>query len=496
MLLCREWMGRQSNLPSVENYPERFLQFGEGNFMKGFVDWLIHQWNKSGQNQGRTVVVTPLAAGAQAIQKFKDQEGLYTVWLRGIQNGELVDTKEVVTSVSRAIDPYQDWNELLECARQPLLDTVFSNTTEAGLTYLEEPLTGGQCPTSFPGKLTAYLYERYQTFGGDSSMGLDIVPCELVDNNGDRLRELVLQYIADWRLPEQFAKWVEQSNFFYNTLVDSIITGFASMDKKVLAEEFPYVDSLGVVREPFYLWVIEGPARLSEKLNFPAAQLNVRYVPDATPYRLIKVKVLNGAHTSLAGLAYLAGLQTVKEVVTHPVLGTFVQRLMQYEILPTLPAHGIPALAAQEFANSVMERFSNPYLRHEITSLQLNGLSKIGVRVLPILHDSFVATGKIPPLLTMALAGLLLYYRNATAPNERWVIKDNIEQVQAVQAAWELEPSAGLDAAIQAILRLQRVWGQDLSKLPGLAKTLVNDVVQIRSAGVIHALSELMSVKA
>ncbi|QSO47118.1 tagaturonate reductase [Alicyclobacillus mengziensis] len=509
MKLDRSYLDKSDASTSVardlpeEGDTERILQLGDGIFLRGFVDWLVHKLNERGSYRGKVVVVKPRRGDPERVERFNEQDGCFTVWVRGMEDGQAVSRKEIVQSISRVLNPYDEWEAFLACAKRPEMDIFVSNTTEAGLTYTAEPRPDERCPESFPAKLTAYLYSRYQAFAGDPNRGIDVVPCELVEDNGTKLRSFVFRHIAEWGLPQEFADWVNNYNSFYNTLVDSIVTSFSSIDKGVLAREFPYEDEFGVIREPFYLWVIEGPERLSAKWSFAEAELNVKYVPDVAPFRLMKVRILNGAHTAMAGLSLLSQVETVKEAVTHPVIGTFVRRLVDEEVLPTLSQYNVPLAEAAGFAASVMERFSNPYLHHEVSSLQLNALSKIKARLLPTLYDEMERTKTIPPLMAMALAGQFLYYRNADEPDKRWEIRDDPAHVHAVVDAWAREgghpgdepgdDNDGLQCAVTAILSLSEVWGDDLSTIDGLVQVVVEDIRQIRRLGVIGALSELLS---
>ncbi len=493
MLVTRSWLQQEMPEQAQELHPERVLQIGEGNFLRGFVDWLIHQLNKNGKFKGSVVVATPLALGAAKIQEINDQDGLYTVWLRGMENGKVRDDREIIQSISRAIDPYQQWDQFLQCARNPQIDIVVSNTTEAGLTYLEEGYDHERCNASFPAKLTAYLYERFQAFAGDAQMGLDIVPCELVENNGDILRELVLRHASNWNLSSEFVAWVQESNRFYNTLVDSIVTGFQTSTLDPATHDMTYEDKLGIIREPFHLWVIQGDARLKDKWDFGSLGLNVRYEPDVAPFRLIKVRILNGAHTSLAGLATLSAIETVRETVTHPVLGSFVQHLLHDEVNKALQVQHVELTEAESFAAAVMERFSNPLLRHEIASLQLNALSKVKVRLLPTFMDYIERFATLPKLLTMAIAGQLLYFHLDEDGTSPYAIRDDATSMQLVQQAWALEKQEGLEASVKALLSLEEVWGQDLNTLPSFSEHLVYDIEQIRELGVLKAVENILN---
>lgn len=475
-------------------FPERVIQIGEGNFLRGFVDWMIHQLNKNDLFRGRIVVAAPRPTGARNIERLNGQDGLFTVWLRGLDQGRQVDQREIVSSVSRGIDPYQNWQDFLRCAENPEIEIVVSNTTESGLQYTREALQDGVALSSFPGKLTAYLYHRYCHFHGDAAAGMTIVPCELVDNNGDKLREIVLQHATDWNLPGAFLDWLTQSNHFCNNLVDRIVTGFPQgEDANRLLSQLDYRDELLTVGEPFHLWAIEADERLQEAWPFEKIGLHVPYVSDVSPYRIQKVRILNGAHTAMSALGLLSGLRTVGETVNHPVLGLFVRSLIHDEIVPSLLASvpGADETVVDDFAHSVLERFDNPFIRHELESLTLNGLSKIRVRLLPTLNDFYANHGQVPVLLSAALAGQLLFYRNADREEDRWAIRDDTKMVEIVEEIWRGEKDLGLDETVSALLKNQQLWDQDLNAIGGLRQEMVKFIRQVRSQGVLSALESL-----
>lgn len=481
------------NKESVK-FPERVIQIGEGNFLRGFADWIVHQLNKNGLFGGRIVVVAPRKSGAKNIAQLNSQDGLFTVWLRGVYQGRQVDEREIVSSVSRGIDPYKNWNEFLRCAENPDIDIVVSNTTESGIQYTYESFQEGMPVQSFPSKLTAYLYHRFCHFDGDSSSGMTIVPCELVDDNGSKLRDVVLHHAKDWELSSLFISWIMQHNHFCNTLVDRIVTGFPKgEDADQLLSKLEYRDDLVTVGEPFHMWVIEADERLPNVWPFSHIGLNVEYVSDITPYRMQKVRILNGAHTAMCALGLLAGFRTVGECVSHPVFGQFIRKLINEEIVPTLVTKmNLERAMVEQFSDSVIERFVNPFVHHELSALTLNGLSKIRVRLLPTLNDFHEQQGKVPPLLSAAIAGQLLFYRNADNEKERWVIQDDANLVQWIEGIWGRAQDADLSKTIVALIGNLGIWGQDLNEIPDLADVIVSNLQRFRTEGIESALASII----
>src|SRR5690554_4150992 len=346
----------------ILNYPERVVQFGEGNFLRAFVDWLFHQLNKKGYFKGRTVVVQPIPPGR--VSNLKQQDNLYTLLLRGIQEGEIINRREIISSISRGLEAYTEWDEVLKLAENPDIEFVVSNTTEAGIVYSADDQPDDSPPDSFPGKLTVYLYHRYQFFNGDSSKGMIIIPVELIENNGERLREIILKLAERWNLPGEFKNWIKEDNIFLNTLVDRIVTGYPENEVDELEAELGYHDENIVAGEIFHLWVIEGDKKLKEKLPFHKIGLNVKWVNELRPYRQRKVRILNGVHTSTVPVAYLAGINLVRDAVEDPCLGKYMERVVFDNIIPSMNNGG----ELNDFAQKVLERFRNPFRSEEHTS--------------------------------------------------------------------------------------------------------------------------------
>ncbi|MCL5289615.1 MAG: tagaturonate reductase, partial [Firmicutes bacterium] len=359
--------------PYPAHLPERVLQFGEGNFLRAFVDWMFHQLNKEGLFQGRVVVVQPQSRDQGPADKLNRQDGLYTLILHGYQDGRVAEKREIITAISRGINANVDWQAVLRCAGDPAIEFMISNTTEAGIAYDPGDKVTDAPPRSFPGKLTAYLYHRFCHFQGNRAKGMIILPCELIDRNGDNLKAIVLRLAANWGLPEEFRQWLKEANFFLNTLVDRVVPGYPREEAGRLAGELGYRDEFLVTGELFHLWVIEGPEYLKEKLPFHQAGLNVIWTDDMTPYRTRKVRILNGAHTGTAAVAFLSGIDTVREAVEHPRTGRFLRDLIFAEVIP---ATSLDQEMLTEFAGEVLQRFRNPYIVHRWLSILLNTTSK------------------------------------------------------------------------------------------------------------------------
>ncbi|SDW33556.1 tagaturonate reductase [Alicyclobacillus hesperidum] len=484
--LTQEMLSSQPDLAPAWNVsqfaPERILQIGEGVFLRGFADWLIDRLNAAGSSVGRIVIAAPRPTGARNIERFRKQDGLYTVLLRGMENGRTVDRQEVVSSISRAIDPHLQWNDFLACARQREIDVVISNTTELGIQYAPQQYRAGQVPTTYPAKLAAYLYERYQAFGGDPKAGMTILPCELIDDNGTLLRDIVMRHSQEWGLPAAFVEWVRLHNVFCNTLVDRIVTPFTPEADG--APELPYTDELAVVAEPFHMWAIEGGDHLRSRWPFAELGLSVYFVPCIEDYRLQKVRVLNGAHTAMACLGLLAEKQTVLDVMSDPVLHAFVERLIGSEIVPTVTPQVGDAEVLRRFAKDVIDRFNNPFLRHALTSIANNSLAKARIRLVPTIVE-YADRHRVSPPLAAAAIALLCYACHPSCAQE--AMDDPLRS--RLQEIWVSETEADLAGTVTELLKASDVWGCDLAVLPGMAD-MVQDVMRlVQERGVVQAIA-------
>jgi tagaturonate reductase len=485
------------SIGSLATVPERVVQFGEGNFLRSFVDWMIDAMNSRGLFGGRVVVVQPIERGT--VDTLNAQDGLYTLILRGLQAGQVVEQRQVITAISRGIDPYRDWNAFLAVAEQPELRFAVSNTTEAGIAYLDEPPPTHSCPGSFPAKVTAFLHRRFDRFRGDPGKGIVFLPCELIDRNGEQLRSCVLRHAAAWNLGPEFTGWVSEHNRFLNTLVDRIVPGYPHEEASALAEQLGYEDRLLTTGEIFHIWVIEGGGAIAEELPLTQAGLNVIWTTDLQPFRTRKVRILNGAHTMMALAAFLAGLDTVRECVEDPVLGAYVRRGVFDEILPLLP---LPAHETRAFAEDVMERLANPFIKHNLISIALNSVSKYRVRVLPSLLECRASHHRLPPALAFSLAALLAFYRGteikdgvliATRPSGAYAVKDDAPVLEAFADQWHaFARHHDVTALCRAILARTDFWGQDLSALPDLVEGVSAHLSRILQVGVRDAIGTLL----
>ena len=445
----------RTNSNSEFGLPIKVVQFGEGNFLRAFADWMIDILNEKASYNAGVAVVQPIEHGLVNI--LEQQDGLYHLLMRGLLDGKVKNEKRLITCIQRTINPFTDLNAFFELAKGANLSIIISNTTEAGIGFDPDDTPGEhKLAKTFPGKLTQLLLKRYQFFDGSASAGLGIIPCELIDRNGDKLKHAVLQYAGLWKLPAGFTNWINDSNYFANTLVDRIVTGYPREEIEQITEDLGYQDQLVVSSEVFHLWIIEAPDEL-QKL-FPAHKfgLNVRYVKDQTPYRTRKVRILNGAHTSMVAVGMLAGLVTVKETIEHPVVGPFIKSLIFEEIIPTI---NLPKEELDNFANEVIERFMNPFIRHELQSISLNSISKFKVRVLPSILDFIEQKNLAPVRLCTAFASLIRLYRMGA--RGRGILSDDSKYLEFFCSLEECEDE---QEQILRVLSNQDMWGQDLSQ--------------------------------
>ncbi|NLU10051.1 MAG: tagaturonate reductase [Tepidanaerobacter acetatoxydans] len=484
--------------PFPDDLPERVIQFGEGNFLRAFVDWMFHQMNKQNLFNGRVVVVQPIAQGL--VDRLNEQDGLYTLILRGLKDGKPTELKEIISSISRGINPYTQWDEYLKCAENPDIEFVISNTTEAGISYDKNDSLDKKPPISYPGKLTAYLYHRFNHFKGDPTKGMVIIPCELIDRNGDNLKKIILQLSDDWSLPEEFKKWIKDNNIFLNTLVDRVVTGYPKDEIEDILNYLGYEDGLVDTGELFHLWVIEGPKELSERLPFTKAGLNVLWTDDMAPYRTRKVRILNGAHTASVPAAFLYGLETVGEMMDHEVLGKFARQVIYDEIIPSI---NLDKSMLTEFADSVVERFQNPYIKHYLISILLNSSSKFKTRVLPSIIEYQQLYSKLPEKLTFSLAALISVYKDgkvegsemkARRDKGEFIMKDDLWALEFFEKTWS-EFDGSKEAAkkvAETVLANSKMWEQDLNNIDGLTDKVADYLYQITNDGIKATVERLV----
>lgn len=465
-------------------YPERVVQFGGGNFLRAFVDWIVQELNEQAGFASSVVIVKPTAQGSY--DQFNAQDGLFHVRMHGLRDGQLETICKLVSSVSRAVNPYSDYEAFSALARQHEVRFIISNTTESGLTFAAGDKLTDTPPSSFPAKLTVFLYQRFRYFQGRADRGCIILPCELIERNGDKLKQFVLQYADLWGLEPAFKDWVESSNQFCNTLVDRIVPGFPKTGGEAILEQIGFDDPLLIEAEQYHSWVIEAPESLADEFPVHKTNLNVRIVDDVEHYREVKVRILNGAHTSMTPLGYLLGLETVRQAVEHPQLGEFIRELIYAEIIP---AFKTPSKELDDFAQDVLNRFRNPFIQHQLLSIALNSISKFKVRLLPSLSDYISKKHQLPRRIGLAFAALIRFYKGewngVTIP-----LKDDPAVIQWFSEQWV--SFGNTHTLVENVLANTSLWEQDLTQIDGLVDLVSGYLTVIDGEGIQAVLAGLV----
>jgi tagaturonate reductase len=467
--------------PSAVGLPERVLQFGTGAFLRGFIDFFIDAANRAGTFNGSVVAVS--STGSRRDQALEQQDGLFTLVTQGIDDGAPCQSRRVIASISRALSARDDWQDVLAVARDPNLAVIVSNTTEIGIALDETDRVDLQPPRSFPGKLTRVLAERAHALHYEPSTGLVVLPCELIDDNGKTLRDMVLALARRWELGARFERWVDDAVVFCNTLVDRIVPGVIHD-----SESLGYCDELMTVCERYALFAIEGDDALRDRLGFANADPRIVVVPDVQPYRERKVRVLNGGHTIAVPVALLSGLETVREACDDERVGRFMRRAIFDEIVPTLR---VPD--AEPFAREVLDRFANPYIRHSLMDITLHGTAKMRVRVVPSIMRYQGLTGRAPSSLAFGFAAYIAFMRGEI--QSRWAAAGisapedlEGERVCAACSAVDWTSDAAVDDLASSLCADARLWGADLCAVPGFAGAVADHLRRITHAGVSAAL--------
>lgn len=479
---------------SLNSAPVKIMQFGEGNFLRAFVDWMINKINADGLFNGSVVVVQPLERGLADM--INAQDGLYTLYLRGVENGTVKVQKEIITVIKECVNPYRQWEKTLEYAVGDELEFVISNTTEAGIEFVEEPFTSELCQTTYPAKLTALLYARYKAFNGAKDKGITVIPCELIDRNGDNLKRCVIKYIQYWGLGTDFEAWINETCAFLNTLVDRIVPGYPRDEAQALAEERGYIDNIADTGEIFHFWVIEGDKAVSERLPFHKAGLNVLWTDNMEPYRTRKVRILNGAHTMTVLAAYMCGLDTVGECMQDADVSKFMKNGIFEEIIPTFD---LPEEEKISFASAVLERFANPFIKHMLLSISLNSVSKYKVRVLPSVEEYIRRYLKLPKKTLFALAVLIRFYKGTVIENGKLKGEafgrdyDICDMPEVLDFFVDVYTKYGDDSKtlVRAVLSEEAFWGKDLTAYDGLCETVTDYYDDICLNGARAALKRI-----
>lgn len=466
-------------------YPTKILQFGEGNFLRAFTDWIVNKMNKEiGFNAGIDVV-QPLENGM--VDMIKKQDGLYHTYLKGIKDGKPITEFELIDCINECINPYADFEQYTKSITNPDLRFAFSNTTEAGIAWDEHDTLDMQPQNSFPGKVAALLYKRFTTFNGDKSKGLIFFACELIDRNADVLKELVIRHAENWKLEKAFIDWINDANYFCSTLVDRIVPGFPKDDIKSIQEELGYEDNLVVVGEYFHLWVIEAPDEVKNEFPAKNAGLEVKFVKDMKRFREQKVQVLNGCHTGSYAVSYLSGVETVRDAYENLEVGSFMKELVYDEVLPTLEGS---EKELKKFANKILERFANPFIRHQWQSIALNAMSKWETRNLPSLIKFYKEHNILPQKLVFSLAAMIAYFKGEIQ-GECYKIQDDDWILDFYKKAWDECDGRpiSIHQLVEKVLSLDKVWKRDLNEIPYLTLTVSHYLFLIEQVGMKKAVN-------
>ncbi len=477
---------------AIFDLPEKVLQFGTGVLLRGLPDYFIDKANRQGVFNGRVVVVKSTSAGSPS--EFDDQDGLYTLCVKGIENGQKLEENIVCSAISRVLSATKSWKEILECAHNPEMKIVVSNTTEVGIQLVEEDVKLNP-PASFPGKLLAFLVERYQAFNGSEESGMVIVPTELIVGNGEKLKAIVLELAGFNKLAAAFINWLEKSNSFCNSLVDRIVPG--KPDAETVAEfqeKAGYEDGLLTVSEVYRLWAIQGDEKVKAVLSFAEADKGVIIAPDIEIYRELKLRMLNGTHTLSCGLAFLAGFTTVKEAMDNEMLSGFVSRLMKKEIAPAIP-YEVSKQQTDEFAAQVLDRFRNPHIKHNWIGITVQFSAKLKMRVVPVLLNHYQKSDKIPYYIALGFAAYLAFMRVQKEEGGKYYgelngkgypVTDNLAHF-----FYGLKNSIPADMWINTVLNNTDIWGTDLTLLPGFENAVEENYTAINEQGVLKTIGQL-----
>lgn len=491
----RESPNLQVPRPNVLELPEKVLQFGTGVLLRGLPDYLIDHANRQGLFNGRVVMVKSTDSGGT--DAFQHQDNLYTICVRGVEDGQSVAENIICSAISRVLSAKSQWKEVLACAQNPDLQIIISNTTEVGIELVEESIRQ-EPPASFPGKLLAFLYARYQAFSGHPNKGLVIVPTELIPNNGDELQAILLELAHLNNLEPEFIDWLENSNHCCNSLVDRIVPGTPPPTmQQELEAQLGYQDELKIMSESYYLWAIQGNERIKSVLCFHQANPGIYIEPDIDRFRELKLRMLNGTHTLTCGLAFLAGFQTVKEGMKNDILSSFIKHLMLSEIAVGIP-YPMPMEEIQRFGNQVLDRFRNPYLDHKWLSITLQYTSKMNMRNVPTLLHYIKTQGAVPSHMALGFAAYLLFMKAEKVENEVYygAAHGDFYAIQDPKAIYfyNLWQENSPEQVVQKVLANQAFWGQDLSKLTGFSEQVTAFLLQMLETSVKETLLTMMQM--
>jgi len=480
----------------VFELPEKVLQFGTGVLLRALPDYFIDKANKQGIFNGRIVVVKSTDSDSSA---FDRQDGLYTICVRGIENGETIQENIINASISRVLSAKSEWQRILECAHNPELKIILSNTTEVGIQLVQEDVTM-EPPASFPGKLLAFLLERFKAFNGSKESGMVIVPTELITDNGSKLESIVLELAHLNNLDFKFIEWLENHNTFCNSLVDRIVPGKPNADEtKKIEADLGFEDELMTMSEVFRLWAIEGNEKVKEVLSFRQVDEGVIITSDITLFKELKLRLLNGTHTFNCGTAFLSGFNITREAVNHTVYGAFTKELMHHEIAPAIP-FSIDEKVKSDFADKVFERFSNPFIDHQWQSITVQYTSKMRMRNVPLLEKHFELSNTVPMHMATGFAAYLLYMKVTRKAGNKYFGTRNAEEYEikddSAEYFFDIWQKNNSDEVAAAVMANNDLWEIDLTKFPGFLQAVQEQLRECIHNGVLATVKQLESKKA
>ncbi|RDC57548.1 tagaturonate reductase [Pedobacter chinensis] len=476
--------------------PEKVIQFGTGVLLRGLPDYFIDKANQKGIFNGRILVVKSTAKGGA--DAFSKQDNLYTLCVKGIEDGVNIKENSINSSISRVLSASQDWAEILKAAHQPEMQVVISNTTEVGIVKSEDKITDNP-PSSYPGKLLAFLHERYKAFNGSAESGMVIIPTELISDNADKLKEILLDLAIQNKLGWDFENWLKTANHFCKTLVDRIVPGkLPATDQKAIESELGYEDELMIMAEPFRLWAIESAnAKVKEVLSFANADKGIFIVPSIDKFKELKLRLLNGTHTISCGLAILAGFNTVKEAMANEEFANHVLKLMKEEIAPVVENEDITREEAVAFAESVIDRFSNPSLEHQWQAITLNYTSKLQMRNIPLIRRYYALKNEVPQLTALGVAAYIIFMNvnkdgeiyTANVNGKLFPVDDEFAEI--LYNYWK-KPETVIDNTLGD----RRLWDKNLNNYPGFNEAVKSYVELLQNKGAKETLINLHSERA
>lgn len=476
-----------SQLGERTERPVKIVQFGGGNFLRAFVNWMVDILNEKTDFNGAVAIVKPTAGGDY--QELKEQDGLFTVLLDGFANGKVVEERRIVKSVQKVVHAYNEWEAYLKLAESSDVRFVVSNTTEAGIKFNAEDRFNEGVPGEFPAKLTKWLHHRFMHFNGDEAKGCYMLPCELIENNGEALKETILSYIDHWNLGADFKNWILKSNYFCSTLVDRIVSGFPKEKAEAIEQELGYKDQLLVSGEYYHSWIIQKDGQIANELPFSKTGLNVQFVDDAAPYRDMKVRILNGAHTAMVPVGYLSGLRLVKDVMSDTEVSTFVEELLMQEVILTL---NFSDEERKAYANDILDRFRNPRIEHQLMSIALNSVSKFVARLQATLKDYVALKSEVPPRISLGLAALIRFYKGEWQ-GETIALKDDAQAISIFIEQWSALSAGSLsyNAFADNILAQKELWQEDLTQVEGLSAQIATYLEKMDKEGIRPIIKEI-----